>query len=228
MTPLTETVKLGTLVSGVIYRYPGFLIKTASTLDVLSGGRAYFGVGAAWYEREALGLGIPFPPLKQRFEQLEETLQIAQQMWTGQGGSFHGQHYHLNEMINQPQPLQHPHPPILIGGMGEQKTLHFVARYGDACNFDFGMADNNTLQHKLNVLRQHCADVGRDYNSIEKTAVNGANLGEHGEGVDALLERAHQLAAMGFTHLIYNIRDVYSLKGLELFATRIIPELAKL
>src|SRR5688572_19466681 len=128
---LTTQARLGTMVTGVIYRHPGILVKTATTLDVLSGGRAYFGIGAAWFEREARGLGVPYPPLKERFERLEETLQIAQQMWSGEAKPYNGQHYHLEETLNQPASISQPHPPILIGGMGETKTLRLVAQYAD-------------------------------------------------------------------------------------------------
>src|SRR5512142_157633 len=129
MAGFTQRVKLGTLVTGVVYRYPGILIKTVTTLDVLSGGRAYFGVGAAWNERESRALGVPFPPVKERFERLEETLQIALQMWSGKAEPLHGKHYQLEETLNSPQPISQPHPPILIGGGGEKKTLKLVAQY---------------------------------------------------------------------------------------------------
>ncbi|HXW00278.1 MAG TPA: LLM class F420-dependent oxidoreductase, partial [Anaerolineae bacterium] len=132
---ITRRAKLGTLVTGVTYRHPGILVKTVSTLDVVSGGRAYLGIGAAWNEREAVGLGAPFPPIKERFERLEETLQIARRMWANNREPYQGQYYHLTEPINNPQPLSRPHPPILIGGMGENKTLRLVAQYADACNF---------------------------------------------------------------------------------------------
>ncbi len=135
----TERAKLGTLVTGVIYRHPGILLKTATTLDVLSGGRAYLGIGAGWFEREALGLGAPFPSTKERFEQLEETLQIAHQMWSGEVAPYRGAHYQLEETLNSPQALSRPHPPIMVGGMGEKKTLRLVAQYADACNlFAYG------------------------------------------------------------------------------------------
>src|SRR3712207_2837972 len=136
---VTERAKLGTLVTGVIYRYPGILVKTATTLDVLSGGRAYLGIGAGWNEREALGLGVPFPSTNERFERLEEALQIAHQMWSGEVAPYHGKHYHLEETLNSPQALSNPHPPVMIGGMGEKKTLRLVAKYADACNlFAYG------------------------------------------------------------------------------------------
>lgn len=165
----TERIKLGTMVTGVTYRSPGILVKTATTLDVLSGGRSYLGIGAGWFEREHLGLGIPFPAVKERFERLEETLLIAKQMWSGNVSAFEGRHYQLAETLSQPMPLTKPHPPILIGGGGEQKTLRFVARYGDACNLF--SADLDAVRHKLDVLRGHCDAEGRPYDAIEKTTL---------------------------------------------------------
>jgi F420-dependent oxidoreductase-like protein len=166
---LTERIKLGTMVTGVTYRKPGVLIKTVTTLDVLSGGRAYFGIGAGWFEREHAGLGVPFPPVKERFERLEETLRIAHQMWSGDVAPFDGEHFQLAETLCQPMPLSRPHPTILVGGGGEQKTLRFVARYGDACNLF--SADLETVRHKLEVLRGHCEAEGRRYSAIEKTTL---------------------------------------------------------
>src|SRR4051812_13033606 len=165
---VTERLRLGTIVTGVTYRHPGVLVKQVTTLDVLSGGRAWFGIGAAWFEREHDALGVPFPPLKERFERLEETIQIALQMWSTNNGEFVGKHYRLKETLCVPAPLTKPRPPILIGGGGEKKTLRLVAKYADACNL-FGTPD--VVEHKLNVLRQHCADLGRDYNAIEKTVL---------------------------------------------------------
>jgi F420-dependent oxidoreductase-like protein len=169
----TERIKLGTLVTGGTYRNPGVLVKTVTTLDVLSGGRAWLGIGAGWYEREHEGLGVTFPPTSERFERLEETLQIANQMWSDNDGPFTGKHYQMAETLCQPQPVGHARPPILIGGGGEQKTLKLVARYADACNLFAAPGEEglNTLRHKLDVLRQHCEREGRDFNSIEKTVL---------------------------------------------------------
>ena len=154
LAPITERVRLGTLVTGVIYRHPGILVKTATTLDVLSRGRAYLGIGAGWFEREAVGLGVPFPPMKERFERLEEALQIAHQMWSGKIAPYTGKHYQLAETLNSPQPISKPHPPIMVGGSGEKKTLRLVAQYADACNL-YAFQDPEPVRAKLAVLRQH-------------------------------------------------------------------------
>jgi F420-dependent oxidoreductase-like protein len=164
----TSNIRLGLLVTGVTYRHPGLLAKIVTTLDVLSRGRAQLGIGAAWYEREHTGLGVPFPPLKERFERLEETLQICLQMWSDDNGPFEGKYYRLAETLNVPQSIQRPHPPILIGGMGERRTLRLVAGYADACNL-FSMAGVDGIRHKLEVLRRHCEAEGGDYDTIHKT-----------------------------------------------------------
>ncbi|MER6418345.1 LLM class F420-dependent oxidoreductase [Streptomyces sp. NPDC001137] len=170
----TSTVQLGALVTGVTYRHPGLLAKIATTLDVLSGGRATLGIGAAWYDREHEGLGVPFPPLAERFERLEETLRICLQMWDPQtNGAFGGKHYKLAETLCVPAPVSSPHPEIMIGGGGEKKTLRLVARYGDACNL-FATSPEE-VRHKLDVLRGHCDAEGRDYDRISKTV---AYMGE--------------------------------------------------
>jgi F420-dependent oxidoreductase-like protein len=164
----TGRIELGALVTGVTPRHPGVLVKTVTTLDVLSGGRAWLGIGAAWNEEESRGLGIPFPPMAERFERLEETLRIAHRMWAGDREPFQGRHYRLEQPLNVPNALRRPHPPILVGGSGERKTLRLVARYGDACNlFEFGGLE--ALRHKLEVLRGHCAAEGRPYDEIQKT-----------------------------------------------------------
>jgi F420-dependent oxidoreductase-like protein len=164
----TSSIRLGLLVTGVTYRDPGLLAKIVSTLDVLSGGRAALGIGAAWYEREHRGLGVPFPPVAERFERLEEALQICLQMWDPESnGPYEGRHYQLAETLCSPQPLSQPRPPITIGGSGERKTLRLVARYADACNL-FG-ASTDEVAHKLDVLRRHCEESGRNYDEIVKT-----------------------------------------------------------
>jgi F420-dependent oxidoreductase-like protein len=169
----TQHMQLGLLVTGVTYRHPGLLAKIVTTLDVLSGGRAQLGIGAAWYEREHRGLGVPFPPVAERFERLEETLQICLQMWSDDDGPFEGRHYQLAETICSPRPISSPRPPVLIGGGGERKTLRLVARYADACNL-FASSPGE-VAHKLQVLEHHCAAEGRDPGDIERTILPMAN-----------------------------------------------------
>ena len=198
----TERLQLGLLVTGVTYRHPGLLAKTVATLDVLSGGRALLGIGAAWYQREHLGLGVPFPPVSERFERLEEALQICRQMWSADDGAFHGRHYDLAETLCVPQPLHAGGPPVLIGGMGEKKTLRMVAQYADACNlFDAGP---EILAGKLDVLARHCDDIGRDPAEIEKTVITGTDpLAD----VDGFLTTMTAYAALGFTKVWVGSRD---------------------
>jgi len=224
---VTERAKLGTLVTGVVYRHPGILIKTATTLDVLSGGRAYLGIGAGWNEREALGLGVPFPSTKERFERLEETLQIAHQMWSGEVKSYDGKHYHLAETLNSPQVLSRPHPPVMIGGMGEKKTLRLVARYADACNL-FAYGGPDLIRHKLDVLRGHCEDVGRDFEEIERTALSTVNLAPDGMTAEQVIGMCHSLNEAGIEHLILNMPNVHEITPLETFGREIIPAVAGL
>ncbi|MCW2621094.1 MAG: family F420-dependent class oxidoreductase [Frankiales bacterium] len=169
----TERLTLGLLVSGVTYRHPGLLAKIVTTLDVLSGGRALLGLGAAWYEREHLGLGVPYPPVSERFERLEEALQICRQMWSADNGPYAGKHYQLAETICVPPPLQQPGPRVLIGGGGERKTLRLVAKYADACNLFAG--DAGLVKHKIDVLAQHCHSEGRDPAAIEQTVIATAD-----------------------------------------------------
>jgi len=224
---VTEKVKLGTLVTGVHYRHPGILLKTATTLDVLSGGRAYLGIGAGWFERESRGLGVPFPSTKERFEQLEEALQIAHQMWSSEVGPYHGHHYQLQETLNSPQALSRPHPPIMIGGMGERKTLRLVAQYADACNlFAYGGAD--LIRHKLDVLRRHCEDLGRDYEEIERTALGTVNLAPDGMTAEEVIEQCRELNEAGVQHLIFNMPNVHEIAPLETFGEKVIPAVADL
>ncbi|MDQ7904055.1 LLM class F420-dependent oxidoreductase [Phytohabitans sp. ZYX-F-186] len=192
----TSRVELATLVTGVTYRHPGLLAKTVTTLDVLSGGRAVLGLGAAWYEREHRGLGVPFPPLAERFERLEETLRICLQMWSDDDGAYAGRHYTLAETLNRPRSLQRPRPPILIGGNGEQKTLRLVAKYADACNFTVNEPD--VVRHKVGVLRRHCEREGRDIGDIRITVQNSV---DPTQDPDAFLRRAEELAALGVRHL---------------------------
>ena len=189
----TERIKLVVLVNGVMYRYPGLLAKTATTLDVLSRGRAVFGLGAAWYEREHIGLGVPYPPTAERFERLEETLQICRQMWSSNNGRYDSKHYHLAETLCLPQPAQRPHPPILIGGTGERKTLRLVAQYANSWNGAFETVDE--AAHKVDVLQRHCEAVGRDPAEIQKTVMM---LIDPLADLDGFLTGAEQYARLGF------------------------------
>jgi alkanesulfonate monooxygenase SsuD/methylene tetrahydromethanopterin reductase-like flavin-dependent oxidoreductase (luciferase family) len=225
LAALTRKVKLGTMATGVIYRYPGILVKTATTLDVLSSGRAYFSIGAAWNEQEAKGLGTPFPPLGMRFELLEETLQIAKQMWSANNGPYHGKHNHLEETLCSPQPLSRPHPPILVAGGGVKKTLRLVAQYADACNL-YGAPE--AVGAKLAILKQHCDALGRDYGSIERTTLGTVDLSPGKMNAQDVIAQCRALAAIGVQHAIFNLPNVHEIKPLEVFGREIIPALAGL
>ena len=190
----TSNVRLGLLVTGATYRHPGLLAKIVTTLDVLSHGRAMLGIGAAWYDREHAGLGVPFPQTAERFERLEETLRIVRQMWSDEDGAFEGTHYRLAETVNVPPAVQRPHPPILIGGSGERKTLRMVAEYADACNL-FGQS-TDVVRHKLEVLRAHCDDLGRDYDAIEKTMIA---MGDPVADPDAFVRSMAEYAELGIS-----------------------------
>lgn len=197
----TKRLTLGLMVTGVTYRHPGLLAKIVTTLDVLSEGRAMFGVGAAWYQREHEALGVPYPPISERFERLEETLQICKQMWSDNDGPYEGKYYQLAETICSPRPIQTPGPKILIGGGGEKKTLKLVARYGDACNlFAVGVDE---VKRKLDVLKEHCENEGRDYNTIKKT-LNGG--GDPREDIDGFLREMEQYAAIGVS--LIDLRNI--------------------
>src|SRR6478736_4707739 len=218
----TERLRLRLLVTGVTYRHPGLLAKSVSTLDVLSGGRAELGIGAAWYEREHLALGVPFPPVSERFERLEETLQICLQMWSEDDGPYNGKHYQLERTLNSPQVLRKPHPPILIGGGGEKKTLRLVAKYAQACN----LFPSPELEHKLDVLREHCVAVGRDYDDIEKTVMMGLDPGERGENIDSILENLQKMAALGISHAHGIVPGVWKLDPLTTLGREVVPAIA--
>jgi F420-dependent oxidoreductase-like protein len=213
---VTERITLGTLVTGVTYRHPGLLVKQVTTLDVLSGGRAWLGIGAAWFEREHLGLGVPFPPVSERFERLEDALQIAMQMWSDDNGPFKGKHYTLEETICSPQPLQQPRPPIMVGGGGERRTLRLVAQYADACN----VAGNaREISQKFDVLKRHCDAVGRDYDEIERTTMTIAPPGE------AAIDPAKALIEAGAQHVIFTGLPVHKLEVLAAFGNDVFPAL---
>lgn len=222
---VTEKIKLGLLVGGVIYRHPAVVIKTISTLDVLSGGRVYMGIGAAWYEHETKSLGMTFPSTSERFEKLEDILQLAHHMFSGDTSEFNGNHVTVPYPHNNPQPLQKPHPPILIGGMGPKKTLRFVAKYGDACNFFGGRADEE-IKKSLEILKGHCRDVGRDYAEIEKTALQTIDM--DGDSEPDPVERASQLREMGFEHIIFNVNGLYDEKTLAYLTGEVAPAVKKL
>ncbi len=234
---LTKRIRLGTLVTSVAYRHPGVLIKQVTSLDVLSGGRVIFGAGAGapWNIApagpgtafEAEGLGIPYPSLAERFERLEELLQIAHQMWRGDQSPYQGQHYQLVRPLNSPNSLQRPHPPILIGGSGERKTLRLVAQYADACNL-FDVPNSNfrdDLAHKLSVLRGHCAAADRDYAEIEKTVTSSFDLGEDRQaGLADLLDHLRELAAAGIGHVLVSPRQSWDVATLEAIVS-ILPQI---
>lgn len=212
LAAVTERVLLHTLVTGVVYREPGFLAKVVSTLDVLSGGRAGLGIGAAWFKEEAEGLGFAFPSLGERFERLEETLRICLQMWGEDDEPFEGRHHRLGRTLNSPAPLSRPHPFLLVGGGGERKTLRLVAQYADACNIYGGGGE---ARHKLDVLRSHCETVGRDYDEIEKTTMISIDAStSRGELLDKL-RAGHDL---GFSTTYVFARNPEPLAAIELLA----------
>jgi len=221
---VTSRAKLLTVVTGAVYRHPGILAKIVTTLDVLSGGRAWLGIGAAWNDEESRGLGIPFPPLAERFERLEETLQICLQMWRGDEAPYRGRHYQLDRPLNSPQALTRPHPPILIGGSGERKTLRLVARYAQACNLFAGP----DLARKLDVLRAHCDAEGRDYDEITKTCYFIFDVGEKGEKAAEVVDQLGNLAQMGFQAAIGGVANVWDVTPLEIIGTEVIPHVASL
>jgi alkanesulfonate monooxygenase len=216
----TSRVQLLAWVTAVTYRAPGMLAKLVSTLDVLSKGRAWLGIGAAWNSAEASGLGLPFPSTAERFERLEETLQICLQMWSEDESPYEGRHYRLGRTLNVPQPIRRP--PILIGGGGEKKTLRLVARYAQACNLFAGP----DVERKLDILREHCRAEGRDYGDIEKTVLISLDPGERGEKIDALLSQLSWLASLGFTEAHGRVPRVWESGRLALLGREIVPAAA--
>ena len=221
----TSRVKLGALVTGVTYRHPGVLAKQVTTLDVLSGGRAYLGIGAAWFDREHAGLGVAFPPLKERFQRLEEALQIVKQMWSDENGAYEGKHYQLAETLNVPQALSKPHPPILIGGSGEKKTLRLVAKYANACNI-FGESPD-AVRRKFGILREHCDAVGRNYDEIEKTMIRPMGFGE-GSSPDQLVQTLGEYAEAGVQTVLGALLGVESMNAIETMGRDVIPQIKNL
>jgi len=216
----TSRVQLLAWVTAVSYREPGMLAKLVSTLDVLSKGRAWLGIGAAWNAEEATGLGLPFPSTAERFERLEETLQICLQMWSDNDGPYEAQHYRLGRTLNVPQPIRRP--PILIGGGGEKKTLRLVARYAQACNL-FGGPE---VERKLEILRGHCEAEGRNYDEIEKTVMLSLDTGENGDKIDGLIEQLRGLAALGVTEAHGQVPRAWETERLQLIGREIVPAAA--
>jgi F420-dependent oxidoreductase-like protein len=219
----TSRARLGLMVGGVHYRLPGLWVKAATTLDVLSGGRAWLGIGAAWNQHESESLGFPFPPLGQRFEMLDETLQIAHQMFEGERGTegeFAGRQYHARRLMNSPQSISRPRVPIMIGGGGEQKTLRLVAQYADASNVFGGPT---AIHHKYEVLRRHCEEIGRNPDEIERSTLQGVNLAA--ESPTQIVERFGDLADAGAQHVIFSLRDVEDPRQLETIGREVIPQL---
>jgi F420-dependent oxidoreductase-like protein len=219
----SSRARLGLMVGGVHYRLPGLWAKATTTLDVLSGGRAWLGIGAAWNEEESRGLGFPFPPLGERFELLEDTLRFVHDMWQGERGTekpFEGKHVRATRLLNSPQALTRPHPPILVGGGGERKTLRLVAQYADACNV-FGTPP--MLQRKFEILRRHCADVGRDPEQIERTTLQSVNL--KAESPAQVVDRFGELGDAGAQHVIIGVHDVHDVSNLERIGHDVIPQL---
>jgi F420-dependent oxidoreductase-like protein len=220
----TKQAKLLTLVTGVQYRAPGLLAKAITTLDVLSGGRAMMGLGAGWNEEESRALGFPFPSTSERFELLEETLQFLLQMWSVDEKPFSSRHIDAARTLNSPAALSRPHPPIMVGGAGERKTLRLVARYAQACN----LFDGPDLEHKLDVLRQHCADEGRDYGEITKTVFHPYDIGEDGKKTEELLDDLGRLHGLGIDVVLGALPDQPNLAALERFGSEIIPRARQL
>jgi F420-dependent oxidoreductase-like protein len=219
----TSNVELGLLVTGVTYRHPGLLAKIATTLDVLSGGRAMLGLGAAWYEREHDGLGVPFPPTSERFERLEETLQICRQMWSDETGAYAGQHYRLAETVCVPPPIRPGGPRVLIGGSGERKTLRLVAKYADACNL-FAL-ERDEVARKIAVLDAHCETEGRDPAEIQRTILGGGNPLDD---IDAFLRRMEEYAALGIDQVWVSPSPTDPVGSVSAMCEQVLPRLAEL
>jgi F420-dependent oxidoreductase-like protein len=223
MAANSDKARLGLMVGGIHYRHPGLWIKAATTLDVLSGGRAWFGIGAAWNEEESTALGFPFPPLRDRFEMLEETLQMAGAMWSGGSGSgeaFHGKHVTATRLLNSPQAISRPRVPIMIGGGGERKTLRLVAQYADACNV-FG--DAARIAHKYAVLREHCERLGRPYEEIERSTLQSVH--PESQSADQIVAGFGALGEAGAQHILMSVRGVSDVTKLERLGAEVLPQL---
>ncbi len=245
LAAITKKIKLGLMVTSSFYRHPGVLVKTVTTLDVLSSGRAYLGIGAGWYEQEAKGMGIPYPKTAgERLGRLRETLQIAKHMWNGDTSSFAGKYYHLEHPVNSPQPLSKPHPPILIGGGGEKVTLRLVAKYGDASNLHLGAhpkLEGYTPRHceyyreripritrKLSILKKHCQEVGRSFNEIECTTLAPIKIAPDAMTHDDVLDMCKELSALGIHHAIFNMSNSHEIEPIEIIGEEIIPQVSDL
>lgn len=232
MAAHSDQARLGLMVGGVHYRQPALWIKAATTLDVLSGGRAWFGIGAAWNQAESEALGFPFPPLGARFEMLEDTLQMAHAMWSGERGTeedFEGRHVRATRLLNSPQALSRPRIPIMIGGGGEKKTLRLVAKYGDACNV-FGGPE--TIHHKYSVVRRHCEELGRPFEEIQRSTLQGVHVDANGAGgaesPAQLTERFAELGDAGAQHVLFGVRDVWQTDKLDLLGRTVLTDLRSL
>jgi F420-dependent oxidoreductase-like protein len=239
----TSRLRLGLLVTGVPYRHPGVLVKTVTTLDVLTGGRAWFGLGAGWYDREATGLGVPFGDTRERLDRLEETVLVAKHMWRGDTSPFAGRYYQLDEPMNNPAALSEPHPPILIGGEGERRTLLIAARHADAVNLQLGTPLSSRdypdwyrefyrdrtgrLRAKFEVLRAHCDRVGRRFDDIERTVLGSVRIGPGAMSAAELVDLCYELAAVGVQHLIVNMPDVHEITPIETIAREVIPQVQR-
>jgi F420-dependent oxidoreductase-like protein len=228
----TKTARLGLMVGGIHYRHPGLLVKAATTLDVLSGGRAWLGIGAAWNEYESRALGFPFPPLGERFELLEETLQIAHQMWDGERGTegeFHGRHFEATRLLNSPQSLSRPRVPIMIGGGGEKKTLRLVAQYADATNV-FGTPEG--IARKYAILAEHCATVGRDPDEIEHSTLQRLDFAAADtpgkESAAQVVDRFGELSDVGVEHVIISRRSFADAAAVDRFGREVLPQIRTL
>ncbi len=226
---MTKRARIGLMVGGIHYRHPGIWVKAATTLDVLSGGRAWLGLGAAWNQEESAGLGFDFPPLGERFEMLEETLRIAHEMFEGERGSeraFEGRHYRPKRLLNSPQSISRPRVPIMIGGGGEQKTLRLVAQYGDASNV-FGGPER--IHHKWQVLRRHCEAIGRPFDEIERSTLQTVRVTRDGSGggetPDQLIDRFGELGDAGAQHVLFSLKDVWQTDRLELLGSTLLSQL---
>jgi F420-dependent oxidoreductase-like protein len=223
---VTERIEIGVLATCVAYRHPGVLLKMVTTLDVLSGGRAWLGIGAGWYEEEAAGLGIPFPPLAVRYEQLEETLRLAKQMFSGDQSPFHGRHYDLTRPLNSPRPIRRPHPPILVAGSGARRTLRLAAAYADACNIG-GLYDSSAgeIAATFDALKGHCLELGRNFDEIERTVLDtldGVDRSDTGE----LVARCQEMREAGAQTVIFNMTAPYSPALVHRIGTVLVPALA--